>query len=282
MDDEAEPLLETAPDLAQAPVDAPIDNLVDAPVDAQVDAPVYALAPTADPEVAATITDRALQLLDSGGPVVAILGVMSVIALAILLIKLWQFRSARLGDRRTPQQVLWLYQSGRVDEALAIARASMNPVAQALFRAMAGLQRGVPEARIREGVARYCGDALETLRGWFRPLEVIASLAPLLGLFGTVLGMIEAFQQLEQAGNQVNPAILSGGIWQALLTTAVGLAVAIPVVAILNWLERQTDRVAHDMESQVSLVFTGDPADDRQERSEHAPDYLRPASATAV
>ncbi|HAE01168.1 MAG TPA: flagellar motor protein MotA, partial [Rhodospirillaceae bacterium] len=54
--------------------------------------------------------------------------------------------------------------------------------------------------------------------------------------------MITAFQQLESAGNQVNPAILSGGIWVALLTTAVGLAVAMPVVVILNWLERRVDR----------------------------------------
>jgi biopolymer transport protein ExbB len=56
----------------------------------------------------------------------------------------------------------------------------------------------------------------------------------LLGLFGTVLGMVEAFRQLELAGSQVDPAVLSGGIWQALLTTAVGLAVAIPAVLAHN------------------------------------------------
>ena len=70
--------------------------------------------------------------------------------------------------------------------------------------------------------------------------------------------MIEAFRQLEAAGNQVNPAILSGGIWQALLTTAVGLAVAIPVVAILNWLERRVDGLAHEMDNLVTQVFTED------------------------
>jgi len=110
---------------------------------------------------------------------------------------------------------------------------------------------------------RQAAEVLESLRSWFRPLEVIASLAPLLGLFGTVLGMISAFQQLEQAGNRVNPAILSGGIWEALLTTAVGLAVAIPTVVALNWLERKVDRLAHDMNTIVTQVFTaelfGDP-----------------------
>ena len=101
--------------------------------------------------------------------------------------------------------------------------------------------------------------------GAFRILEVIASLAPLLGLFGTVLGMIEAFRQLEAAGNQVNPAILSGGIWQALLTTAVGLAVAMPVVAVLNWLERRVDALAHEMDSVVTRVFTEDLSTDLPE-----------------
>nr|WP_281413132.1 MotA/TolQ/ExbB proton channel family protein [Marivibrio halodurans] len=126
---------------------------------------------------------------------------------------------------------------------------------------MIGLHRGLPEAMVREEVMRYGASALEALRAWFRPLEVIASLAPLLGLFGTVLGMISAFQQLEAAGNQVNPAILSGGIWEALLTTAAGLAVAIPTVVLLNWLERRVDRLAHEMDDLVTRVFTEDLTD---------------------
>ena len=94
------------------------------------------------------------------------------------------------------------------------------------------------------------------LRSLLRPLELIATLSPLLGLLGTVLGMIEAFRQLEVAGNQVDPAILSGGIWQALLTTAVGLVVAIPVVLAHAWLERKVERCGHLMEDAVTQVFT--------------------------
>lgn len=115
---------------------------------------------------------------------------------------------------------------------------------------------------VREEVLLYGGDVLQSLRAWLRPLEVIASLAPLLGLFGTVLGMITTFQQLEAAGNQVNPAILSGGLWVALLTTAVGLAVAMPVVVILNWLERQVDHLAHEIENAVTRIFTEDLSED--------------------
>ena len=202
---------------------------------------------------------QALEMVRAGGPVVAILGVLSVVALAIVLVKLWQFAAARVGDRRTARRALALYRSGRSAEALGLLARSRNPVVHVLGCAIRGtLRRDLPEATVREEVARLAGDRLESLRAYLRPLEVIAGVAPLLGLFGTVLGMISAFQQLEQAGSQVNPAVLSGGIWEALLTTAVGLAVAIPVVAVLAWLERVVDRVTHEMETVVTQVFTSD------------------------
>lgn len=200
-----------------------------------------------------------IELIEAGGPVVVILLLMSVTALAIILLKLWQFAAYRLGDRKAAREALALHRSGRPVEAISRAEASRNPVAQVLAQAIRGHRRAdVDDAVVREEVVRFGSDLLQDLRSYFRPLEVIASLAPLLGLFGTVLGMIDAFRELESAGNQVDPAILSGGIWVALLTTAVGLAVAIPVVAILNWLETRIDRVAHEMNSVVTQVFTED------------------------
>ncbi len=196
--------------------------------------------------------------LEYGGPVVGILIVLSIVALAIILVKLWQFRSAQIGDRRTIHRILGRWNAGDLAEAMAIASRSRGPVAQALARAMRGKQRGLPEAPVREEIVRYGAEVIENLRSWLRALEVIGGLAPLLGLFGTVLGMIDAFRQLEAAGNQVNPAILSGGIWEALLITAVGLAVAIPVVAMLNWFERRVERLAHAMDDAITRIFTYD------------------------
>jgi len=213
----------------------------------------------------------ALALLETGGPVVVLLLGLSVIALTLVLVKLYQFRRARLWQREPAKRALASWHRGEVDEALAIADASADPTAQALARALRGMQRGLPEAQVREEVLRYGSDALFQLRRGFRPLEVIGSLAPLLGLLGTVLGMIEAFQQLEAAGNQVNPAILSGGIWEALLTTAVGLCVAIPVVAVLNALERVVDHLAHDMDNLVTQVFTEDLSAAAAPRAETSP-----------
>ncbi|MEQ8229460.1 MAG: MotA/TolQ/ExbB proton channel family protein [Rhodospirillales bacterium] len=216
----------------------------------------------ADPLVVAEEPGMLAQVADwliAGGPVVAILLAMSVVAVAIVGLKLWQFRSARLGDRDIARRGLVLYRAGKSAKAAELLRATPNPAARVVLLAMRGrARRDLDEAKVREEVVRSGLDMLEILRSYMRPLEVIATLAPLLGLFGTVLGMIEAFQQLEQAGNRINPAILSGGIWEALLTTAVGLAVAIPTVAAVNWLERAIDRTAHEMDNLVTQVFTED------------------------
>ena len=245
-----------------------------------------ALTPEAlEAEHSVGMAERALDLLQTGGPVVALLLVMSVAALAIVILKLWQFRAVRIGERRTAREALQLYRVGKSDEALDLAVATRSPVAQALARAIRGQRRGIDESMVREEVLRFGGDVLESLRSGFRPLEVIASLAPLLGLFGTVLGMIEAFRQLERAGSQVDPSILSGGIWEALLTTAVGLAVAIPVVVLLNWLERRVDALAHEMDSVVTQVFTEDLSghftDEVENEQNYAPGPFSAASAAA-
>ncbi|MBL4721431.1 MAG: MotA/TolQ/ExbB proton channel family protein [Alphaproteobacteria bacterium] len=209
------------------------------------------------------------ELLSAGGPVVAILLVLSVVALAIIFVKTWQFNRARLGDRKTARAALTLHKSGQTSEALKILDSATNPVAWLLGMAIRGQKRGVPDAILREELSRCGGDVLETLRGLLRPLEVIATLAPLLGLFGTVLGMIESFRRLSEAGNRVDPAILSGGIGEALLTTAVGLAVAIPAVAALNWLERRVDRTAFELDSVVTQIFTEDLSKEYEAQSAH-------------
>ena len=86
-------------------------------------------------------------------------------------------------------------------------------------------------------------------------LELISTIAPLLGLLGTVLGMIAAFQALQESGSRADPAILAGGIWEALLTTAAGMAVAIPASITLTWFESVVERVRHDLEDIAARVF---------------------------
>ncbi|MGE0253429.1 MAG: MotA/TolQ/ExbB proton channel family protein [Alphaproteobacteria bacterium] len=225
-------------------------------------------------------TDQALELIQAGGPVVIILLAMSVAALAIVLAKLWQFHAARLWRRGAVRQSVALWRTGRRREALGVVDGARDPLAQIVALAMRGRMAGAAaEAAAREEVMRVGSAAVEGLRGGLRALELIAALSPLLGLFGTVIGMIDAFRALEQAGSRVDPAILSGGIWVALLTTAVGLAVAIPAVAALTGLERSIERATHAIEDAVTAVFTATPQPAEELPREHV--HLRPAGAAA-
>lgn len=200
---------------------------------------------------------RIQDLFQLGGPVIVILLVLSIVALAIVFLKIFQFARIRINDRRFIKRTLALYRSGETQAALDNLEKRRNPIARVLEVAITWTsRRGTDHHLVREEAERVAVVQLENLRSHLRALEVIATLSPLLGLFGTVLGMIEAFQRLEEAGSRVNPSILSGGIWEALLTTAAGLAVAIPAVAMLNWFERSIHRLAHDMEDAVTQVFT--------------------------
>jgi biopolymer transport protein ExbB len=111
------------------------------------------------------------------------------------------------------------------------------------------------DAEAREETERYARRLLTEARSGLRALDVIATVAPLLGLLGTVLGMIEAFQALQETGAQADPSALAGGIWEALLTTAAGMAVAIPAALALAWFESVVDSVAADMEDLATRVF---------------------------
>ena len=212
----------------------------------------------------------AVWTLRLGGPVVLILLAMSVFALAIVFLKFYQFRALRIGDTGAVREALAHWRSGSGPAALRALEGVRNPIGEVLALAMRCRMRDdLAERTVREEVERVGNGILETLRIHLCPLETIAQLAPLLGLFGTVLGMIEAFRRLEQAGSRVDPAILSGGIWEALLTTAVGIAVAIPTVAAFGWFDRRVERFGYQMESAVTQVFTGAVAHGMGDSEEH-------------
>ncbi|MDF1671119.1 MAG: MotA/TolQ/ExbB proton channel family protein [Roseovarius sp.] len=181
------------------------------------------------------IVTKLREIADLGGPVVMILIGVSVITLAVVLFKLWQFSTAGVGRHKALVQAVAAYDAGDRTRARADLERSTSylvPVIDmGLSHATSDLSRLQAEAESR----------FARLESGFRFLDSVAQLAPLLGLFGTVLGMIEAFQSLQAAGSQVDPSLLAGGIWVALLTTAVGLAVAMPTSMILSWFEARMD-----------------------------------------
>ncbi len=181
-----------------------------------------------------------IEFLVLGGPVVSVLLSVSVVTLTTILLKLWQFFQAGVGQRSKLERALLFWDQGAKDEARALVLQSKSHLRHIMSEAM----RAVDTER-QSLNARLIGRsdaALSKLESGFRLLDSIAQLAPLLGLFGTVLGMIEAFRELQGAGSSVDPSILAGGIWVALLTTAVGLAVAMPASLVLTWLEGRLSR----------------------------------------
>lgn len=209
---------------------------------------------TIDVEISFT---RANEILQAGGPVVIALIMMSILGLAVLLLKLWQFFILKLERRDFIEKAINAWLTHDLDKMNTILANSKNPIARVLETAtQVCCQKNQDLSLAREEVLRVATLEMARVRSHLRIIEVIAALSPLLGLFGTVLGMIEAFHRLEQAGTAVDPSVLSGGIWEALLTTATGLAVAIPAIIALNWLEHRIDKFKLAMENAMTRIFT--------------------------
>lgn len=188
----------------------------------------------------------ARQFLETGGPALVAIAVLSVLTLAIILWKIWRLAVSGAWSSHKAHRIL---------ETGSIATPVDRNV-RARFVAGALKARALPDMLAREEVTRLAACELAALRGGLRPLELIVTIAPLIGLLGTVLGMIEAFQVLETSRGQADPSVLAGGIWEALLTTAAGMAVAIPAAIALNWFEGIAERVQLDMEDMATRLFT--------------------------
>lgn len=206
--------------------------------------PAYlgALAPVAD-------------LLDKGGFAIWAIAALSVITVALILWKLWRFTVLGVWRKARAETAVALWQAGRDQEAHDVARSGRGLRARLATTAMRCNIQDWTAAGAREETVRNAKNLLAEARSGLRALELIATIAPLLGLFGTVLGMIAAFQTLQATGARADPSALAGGIWEALLTTAAGMAVAIPASAALTWFESVTDRLRLDLEDIATRIF---------------------------
>ncbi len=189
-------------------------------------------------------------IFDKGGIIVWILAGYSFIALTILFERSLRF--------------LLMGRPGNNTEANLLT-ALRNKQPETIINALSG-----PEGRLLQGILQASKEGIEDLNRvatrlgslelnqmekGFRTLSFLGNTAPLLGLLGTIIGMIKAFMVIEQAGGQVDAQALAGGIWEAMLTTGVGLAVAIPVLLLLHVLESMADKRAHSMRYYASLVL---------------------------
>ncbi len=189
-------------------------------------------------------------IFDKGGIIVWILAGYSVLALTILIERMLRFMFMGSPARNTEQQLTRALREGQAEAIIQSIRGPEGKLLQGIYQAW---QEGVSD--LNRVAVRIGSMELNNMEKGFRTLGFLGNTAPLLGLLGTIIGMIKAFMVIEQAGGLVDAQALAGGIWEAMLTTGVGLAVAIPVLLLLHILESVTDKRAHSMRNYASLLL---------------------------
>ena len=195
-----------------------------------------------------------LETLGAGGPVLAVLAVLSLVSIALIVSKSVQLAPVR-GGAETRRAVLKDWAEGRREAAQAALAAGRAPADRVLAYAMERLAAGQSGPALMAALVQRGGEEFAAMSRHIRVLELIAMIGPLLGLLGTVLGMIRAFRELELAEGAANASILAGGIWEALLTTAAGLLVAIPAAVGAALLAARAEGGAQAIEASVSELM---------------------------
>jgi biopolymer transport protein ExbB len=190
-----------------------------------------------------------IELFLKGGPVMWPLLLTSITAVAVVVERiLFLIGESRQRDPEALNKILTLVEAGKADEAAAAGSSSQDPVVQVL---VSGLQsRG---ESYTNAILRKANEILKSYNRGLSTLDTIITLAPLLGLLGTVTGMIRAFGLI---GNQEigMPATITGGIAEALIATAFGLGIAILALIPFNYLNARQEEVRHEIEDAASQL----------------------------
>lgn len=192
---------------------------------------------------------EATSLLDTlllGGWIMGIIGVLSIVTIYLFVERLLTLRKAQADRDAVMNRVRDYVQAGDIHGATAFCQSQDKPLTRLLTH---GLERlGRPISEIQDAVhaaGKYESYELEKRTDL---LASMAGIAPMLGFLGTVTGMIKAFQEIQRLQGNVNPSVLAGGIWEALLTTAAGLVVGILAFFFYNFLLTRINRNVNDLE----------------------------------
>lgn len=190
--------------------------------------------------------------------VFAALAVLSFMAVTVAVYKTIQFSRLGVGKRARAEEILDTWLSGQGDAAMRLASDRKSVLARILQAVITGVQAKPGEADYAEELGRQTAIIeLASMSERLRVLEMVVQAAPMLGLLGTVIGMIDAFSVLSLSEGAVDPAALAGGIWTALTTTAVGLAIALVAYFFANWFESRIDRERNLIEAAISAAIHG-------------------------
>jgi biopolymer transport protein ExbB len=187
-----------------------------------------------------------IDLIFQGGVLMFPIMLVSVIALAITFERFVTLRRAAVDVREFMDTMRTVLRQGRIQEALDACEENRGPVARILKAGL--LKHDRPKEDIRQAIEDAGHLEVPRLERYMSGLATCASVAPLLGLLGTVQGMIKAFAKIQDLQGQVNPSDLAEGIGNALITTAAGLAIAIPALVVYNYFVSRVDNLVLEME----------------------------------
>lgn len=193
-----------------------------------------------------------LDYFTKGGPVMYVLTACSIVAVAIFVERLWAMRADRVAPPRLMSEVEELVKSGKMQEAIARCVGS-HTAAGAIFAAV--LRKAEqPEEKLKEVAQEVGRREAARLERFVDAVGVVSALGPLLGLLGTVFGMIKVFQKVNEVGAG-SPVEMAAGIWEALLATAFGLLVGIPALVMYRFLLARADTIVLHLEDEaVALI----------------------------
>ena len=185
--------------------------------------------------------------LSVGGPALWVIFGISIVLVTVGLWKFWHLIKLGAWNKKQADEILKLWLEKKVEPVNANRQ---NIRAKILGQTILAISdKNYTNEMVREECVRLANNDLNEARRGLRVIDLIITIAPLVGLLGTVLGMIEAFQALQDSGAQADPSALAGGIWEALLTTAAGMGIAIPASILLSWYDSVVENVQADIEN---------------------------------
>jgi len=197
------------------------------------------------------------ELLAKGGLVMPIILLLSVYVVAVVIYKVFQFWSTGAFSTSFIHNVLAAVDDKKLGEAMNIANHQKGPAARVIEATINAISnRAISDEKRLRAIEAAGTREMRFYENHMRGLEMVANLSPLLGLLGTVTGMVKVFAGISQTGSGVDPALLAGGIWEALLTTVAGLAVAIPSLAAHYMLESRIDYIRANVKDAVMSIMS--------------------------
>ena len=187
-----------------------------------------------------------LEVVFKGGWVMLFIFISSIIALTIIVDRLWAIKKSRSNVPAFLVKIRGLLKKNNIIGAINFCLEDKSPTANIIKKGLKKIQFG--HERVKEAIESAGRQEINKLEKGLSVLATIAGVAPLLGFLGTVTGMISAFMRIEDLQGAANPSDLAGGIWEALLTTAFGLAVGIIAYSFYNYLVNSINKFVLDIE----------------------------------